>query len=318
MQLARPPDIAATEEVYRYNRARAEAVKARNQVAYSRHTVDNAGRLVAGAKRDEWKIVEETAHQPSKESALQVVFLHDQDVPFAEAINRGNYLSRLVRQWTATKNPDLAVEFHTFSWRADFGPDEFASARLAAHVQAVSLSRYLQSIGRPNAPLVLIGHGLGAQVVLDALNHRRGNRIMPPARMVLLIQPAVHRINIGRGTYTVAQGVDESVIRYDGTHYYDLAAAENVIATCSQADSSLRESFPENMGAETQAPKRDIALGLPYASSTEAEIFPANFRLLDFSPGKHLDMAFTSHDSLYDASGRRAMWAVWQNVLRKL
>lgn len=318
MRLARQPDIVSAEELYRFTRARQEAVKAQNQIAYSRQTVDNAGRLLAGAKRDEWKIVAETALAPFTGPALQVVFLHDQDLPFAESINRGNYLSRLIRQWTATKQADLPVEFHTFSWRADFGPDEFANARLAAHVQAASLASYLQTIGRPNAPLVVIAHGLGAQLVLDVLHQRRENRVNPPIKAVLLIQPAVHRINVGRGSYEVTSGEDVKSVRYDGTYFYDFAAAESVFATCSQADSALRESFPENAGAETLAPKRDIALGLPYLSATEAEILPDNFRLIDLSPGRHLDMAFNHHDGLYDASGRRAMWALWQNVLRKL
>ena len=318
MRLARPTDIAVTEEIYRFARARADAVKAHNQIAYSRHTVDNAGRLLNGAKRDAWKILEDTAHPPASGPALQVVFLHDQDITLAESINRGNYLSQLIRQWTTRKQPGLPVEFHTFSWRADFGPEEFANARLAAHVQSASLASYLQSIGRPNAPLVLVAHGLGAQLVLDALNLRRVNHVMPPVRAVLLVQPAVHRIDLSRGTYEVTDGDDVKVVRYDGAYFHDLAAANSVLATCSNIDGVLSQEFPGETGDPARAPKRDIALGIPYSSTTEAEVFPENFRLIDLSPGNHIDMALPGHDSLYDASGRRALWAMWQSVLRQL
>ncbi|MBI3886099.1 MAG: hypothetical protein HY302_10265 [Opitutae bacterium] len=318
VRLSRPPEIAVTEELYRFNRARAEAVKAHNQVAYSRHTVDNAGRLLAGARRDGWRIIEETAPAVAGGPALQVVFVHDQDVTLAESINRGNYLSQLVRQWTRRQKPGLPVEFHTFSWRADFGPEEFASARLAAHVQSASLASYLQAIGRPNAPLVILAHGLGAQLVLDALHARRLNRVMPRVRAVLLVQPAVPRIDLARGTYEVTAGDEVKAVRYEGPHFLDLGAAHSVLATCSRTDGVLSQEFPGETGEAPRAPKRGAALGLPYASPTEAELFPENFRLVDLSPGKHLDMALPGHDSLYDASGRRALWAMWQSVLRQL
>lgn len=319
-QLSRPPEIAAAEEIYRFNRARNEAIRAGNQVAYSRHTVDNAGRPVSGKKLAAWKIIPETAFAPPTAPALQVVFVHDQDVTLAESISRGNYLAPLLRQWTLLRHAELPVEFHTFSWRADFGLEEFASARLAAHSQAASLNDYLHAISRPNAPVVLVAHGLGAQLVLDTLRVRREHRNMPLIRAVVLVQPAVHRLDLSRGTYELIANEEPQIVRYEGKYFPALAATTLVLATCSATDGVLSQEFPEApAGSDSaRAAKRDAALGLPYQSATETEVFPENFHLLDLSPSHHLDMALPGHDSLYDTSGRRALWTLWQSVLRQL
>ena len=190
----------------------------------------------------------------------------------------------------------------------------------AAHAQSASLFDYLQSIGRPNTPVILLAHGLGAQLVLEAMHVRWERRINPRINAVLLVQPAVHRIDVSRGTFEQTVNDELKVIRYEGKYFPDLFAANFVLATCSATDGVLSQEFPEmpvGPGLASSA-KRDAALGVPYHSNTEAEAFPRNFYLLDLSPGHHVDMSLPGHDSLYDTSGRRALWTIWQRVLRQL
>jgi Alpha/beta hydrolase of unknown function (DUF900) len=320
-QWLREPDIAVTEENYRFESARTEAVKAGNHVVYSRHLVNNSGRPTWDAALSHWKQLPGVT--PSG-APLQVVFVHGYNATFAQSIAQGSYLSRLVRQWTAQKAPGLAVDFHTFSWRADFGPDGFLTAELAAKAQSASLADFLRTIARPHAgqpapKLIVITHSLGARLLLEALAKGGKEPGAPVPAGLLLVQPAVARTAVSRGTYETITGEAVTSTRYYGMFYDVLSPVGLVFATCSSADGVLGEHYfnsPEIAGAPA-SPKLNSALGQPYYSNTEAEVFPDSFRLVDLSPGRYLDMALPAHDSLFDASGRRAFWSLWNRLLRQ-
>lgn len=317
---SREPDIVLAEETYRFEQAQQDAMPAGNHVVYSRHTVTNTGRPNRDATRHPWKTLPSglTVNAP-----LQVVFVHGYNTLFAESIVRGNYLARLVRQWQAQQSPGAALDFHTFSWRADFGPDNFHTAELAAVVQSGSLVDFLKSLGRtaagaPAPRIVVIAHSLGARLVLEALARHGADADFPELAAVLLVQPAVARTSVSRGTYEILQGDNVSIQHYDGQFFPTLGKARMVIATCTATDAVLSQHYYSSteLTDAAVAAKLNTALGQPYYSSTEAEQFPANFRLIDFSPGRYLDMALPSHESLFDSSGRRALWSLWNRLLR--
>lgn len=93
----RETDIVVDEETFRFEQAQQDAVPAGDHVVYSRHTVDNTGRPRWTARLQPWKTLPSS---PVAGAPLQVVFVHGENTTFAESIARGNYLARLVRQWT--------------------------------------------------------------------------------------------------------------------------------------------------------------------------------------------------------------------------
>ncbi len=318
----REPDIAVAEETYRFNLAQEEAVKTGNHVVYSRHTVSNSGLPTRDAARHPWKSLLSGA---TNGAPLQVVYVHGYNTTFAESIAQGNYLSRLLRQWTAQKYPATALDFHTFSWRADFGPDKFPTAELAAKAQSASLGAFLKTLrqpasaGGPPPKIILITHSLGARLVLETLSHQGHDADFPVISALLLVEPAMLRTSLSRGTYETFKGDNIMSVRYDGEFFTALDSVPFALATCSSTDDALTQIFnPTPEATEGPAtPKLNAPLGLPYYSATEAEVFPDNFRLIDLSPGRYIDMALPSHDSLFNASGRRALWTLWSRLLRQ-
>lgn len=316
-------DVPFVEEYHRFHRVKAEAAALGNHVVYSRHNVNHDGTLRAAHPRHPWKTLVE-AGAPVSAAALKVVYVHGFDVGFTQSIAEGNHLARLLRPWTAQKLPDRALEFHTFSWRADFGPAEHLRAIKAATAQAGALAGFLRQVARPEpggpAPqVVVLTHGLGAQLVLEALLVREPEAEVPPLEALLLVQPAVRRIDLSKGTYEVPGREAISIVGYTGRYFGALDRVKGVLATCSSADSAVAEFFaPEpELADQTAGAKSAVALGTPYYSSTETEVFPPNFRLIDLSPGRYLDMVLPSHGSLFDGGGRRALWSLWQRVLRQ-
>jgi predicted alpha/beta hydrolase family esterase len=315
----RETDIVVDEETFRFEQAQQDAVPAGNHVVYSRHIVDNSGRPRWNARLQPWKTLPSS---PVTGAPLQVVFLHGDNTTFAESIARGNYLSRLVRQWTPPPGPNSALDFHTFSWRADFGAERFHTAELAATAQAEGLADFLKSLNRPAAAaprVVVITHSLGARLLLAALAKHGADAGFPKLAGVIMVQAAVPRTAVSRGTFETFRNDTVNSQRYDGEFYPALSRAGPVLATCSAADTVLGRHFYADPGIAdaASAPKLHSALGQPYASATEVEQFPENFRLLDFSPGRYPDLALPSHESLYDASGRRAFWSLWNQLLRQ-
>lgn len=321
----REPDIAVAEETYRFNLAQEEAVKSGNHVVYSRHTVNNTGRPTRDASRHPWKSLLSGAPNGAP---LQVVYVHGYNTTFAESIAQGNYLSRLLRQWTAQKYPGVALDFHTFSWRADFGPDKFPTAELAAKAQSAGLGAFLKSLrqpataGGPPPRIIVITHSLGARLLLETLAHQGHDADFPVINALLLVEPAILRTAVSRGTYETFNGDNITSVRYDGEFFPALDGVPFALGTCSSTDDTLTQIFnPTPEGAAGAAgpatPKLGAPLGLPYYSGTEAEVFPDNFRLIDFSPGRYIDMALPAHDSLFNPSGRRALWTLWSRLLRQ-
>lgn len=317
--LLQQPDIAVAEETYRFDVAQRSAVTAGNRVVYSRHIVTNTGLPNWKAKLQPWKTL--ASGEPTR-APVQVVFVHGYNATFAESIAQGNYLAPLLRQWTAQKYPGTTVDFHTFSWRADFGPDRFHTAELSARVQSASLANFLQSLPRTTldgtpCQLFIITHSLGARVALEAIAKHGTGADFPPVRALLCIQPAVARTALARGTYDTVNEDRVTNTRYDGEYFQALSRIGAVLATCSATDGVLAQHYASlaEVKDTSAAPKLNIALGQPYYSSTEAEVFPANFRLIDFSPGRYLSAALPSHDSLFDVSGRRALWTLWDRLL---
>lgn len=316
-------DVPFVEEYHRFNRVKAEAIALGNHVVYSRHNVSHDGTLRAAHPRQPWKILVEAETTPAA-AALKVVYVHGFDVGFTQSIAEGNYLARLLRQWTAQKLPERPLEFHTFSWRADFGPAEHLRAIKSATAQAGALADFLRQVARtepgvPAPPVVVLTHGLGAQLVLEALLRREPETEVPPLEALLLVQPAVRRIDLSKGTYEVPGREAISIVAYTGRYFGALDRVKTVLATCSSADTAVTEFFisePE-LAEQAGGSKSTVALGTPYYSSTEAEVFPPNFRLIDLSPGRYLDMVLPSHGSLFDGGGRRALWSLWQRVLRQ-
>ncbi len=316
-------DVPFVEEYHRFNRVKAEATALGNHVVYSRHNVNHDGTLRAAHPRQPWKTLVEAGAPPAA-AALKVVYVHGFEVGLTQSIAEGNHLARLLRQWTAQQQPGRSVEFHTFSWRADFGPAEHLRAIRSATAQAGALADFLRHIARPEpgdpAPhVVVLTHGLGAQLVLEALLRREPETEVPVLEALLLVQPAVRRIDLSKGTYEVQGGEAISIVGYTGRYFGALARVRTVLATCSSADPAVAEFFtPEpELAEQSGSPKSAVALGTPYYSSTEAEVFPPNFRLIDLSPGRYLDMVLPSHGSLFDGGGRRALWSLWQRVLRQ-
>ena len=284
----REPDIAVAEETYRFELAQQDAIKAGNHVVYSRHMVNNSGRPAWTATFSHWKSLPSGA---VTNAPVQVVFVHGYNTTFAESMVRGNYLCRLIRQWTAQKNPEVALDFHTFSWRADFGPDRFHTAELAATVQSASLAFFLKSLVHPGAPapkIILITHSLGARVVLDALAKHGAEPDFPEISSLLMVQPAIARTAIARGTYETRLGDTVNTKRYSGEFFAALGRVRTVFATASSADGELSQydyAAPPELNDAPHAPKLSFALGQPYYSNTEAEQFPDNFKLIELVAG---------------------------------
>ena len=315
-------DLPFAEEYHRYNRVRKDAAALGHVVVYSRHNVRHDGSLRSAQPRPAWKPLLEPA-SPAPAGALRVVFVHGFDVGLTQSIAEGNHLARLLRQWTEQKDGTTALEFHTFSWRADFGPAEHLRAIKAAAAQSGALAGYLDHLARPAdggpAPrVVVITHGLGALLALEAL--QKAGEGVPPLEALVMVQPAVRRIDLSKGTYEVVTGEAVSTVDYAGQYFDVLARVRLVLATCSSTDTEVAQFFapePELSDEIPRSPKSTVALGTPYYSSTEAEVFPPNFRLIDLSPGRYLDMVMPSHGSLFDGGGRRALWSLWQRVLRQ-
>lgn len=316
-------DLPFAEEYHRYNRVRKDAAALGHVVVYSRHHVRHDGSLRSVQPRPAWKTLVEPAAPPAAE-ALRVVFVHGFDVGLTQSIAEGNHLARLLRQWTEQKGAGPALEFHTFSWRSDFGPAEHLRALKAAAAQSGALAEYLARLAQPPAGggpaprVVVITHGLGALLALEAL--QKTGEGAPPLEALVMVQPAVRRIDLSRGTYEVVTGDAVSNVDYTGQYFGVLGRARLALATCSSTDTEVAQFFapePELSDEIPRSPKSTVALGTPYYSSTEAEVFPPNFRLIDLSPGRYLDMVMPAHGSLFDGGGRRAFWSLWQRVLRQ-
>jgi pimeloyl-ACP methyl ester carboxylesterase len=318
-------DLPFAEEYHRFNRVKKEAATAGNAVVYTRHNVKPDGTLRSAQPRQPWKTLVEPAVSPA-EGALRVVYVHGFDTGFTESIAQGSYLARLLRQWTDRKPGGAALDFRTFSWRADFGPGEYATGLRAATAQAGALAAYLKSLapaasGPAASPLVILAHGLGGQLALEALQRLEREGGVPPIEALILIQPAVRRIDVSKGTYETITGDAVSVVDYTGQYFEVIGRVRTVLATCSSTDASVAQFFSTDLNMPEDvpdSPKSYAALGCPYFSSTEAEVFPPNFRLIDLSPGRYLDMVIPGHHSIFDGSGRRALWSLWQRVLRQV
>jgi hypothetical protein len=318
-------EVPFAEEYHRFNRVKKEAVAAGNAVVYSRHAVGHDGLPRRTLSRQQWKTLVELP--PSAAPAdLHVVFVHGFDVGLTQSVTEGSYLARLLRQWVDRKQGDRALEFSTFSWRSDFGPGERSTGVKAATAQSAALADYLRALAAPKgggkAPrIVVLTHGLGAQLALEALQRGQAADGAPLLEALVMVQPAVRRIDVAKGTYEVITGDAVSSVDYTG-QYFDVItkSARTVLATSSSADAVVGQFFANDLDMPEdvpESPKSYAALGYPYFSSTEAEVFPPNFRLIELSPGRYLDMVMPSHDALFDAGGRRALWSLWQRVLRQ-
>lgn len=318
-------DVPFAEEYHRFNRVKKEAATAGNAVVYTRHNVRHDGTLRNAQPRQPWKTLVEPAVSPA-EGALRVIYVHGFDTGFTESIAQGSYLARLLRQWTDRKQGGPALDFRTFSWRADFGPGEYATGLRAATAQAGALAAYLKSLapvtsGSAAMPLVILAHGLGGQLALEALQRLEREGGVPPIEALVLLQPAVRRIDVSKGTYETITGDAVSVVDYTGQYFEVIGRVRTVLATSSSTDASVAQFFSTDLNMPEDvpdSPKSYAALGCPYFSSTEAEVFPPNFRLIDLSPGRYLDMVIPGHHSIFDGSGRRALWSLWQRVLRQV
>jgi len=318
-------DAPFAEEYHRFNRVKREAVAAGNAVVYSRHNVKHDGTLRSAQPRQPWKTIVDPAEPPA-DGVLRVVYVHGFDTGFTDSISQGNHLARLLRQWSDRRQTGLALDFRTFSWRSDFGPGEYAIGLRAATAQAAALAAFLKDL-KPSGPsdatsprLVILSHGLGGQLTLEALQRLEREGGVPPIEALVMIQPAVRRIDVSKGTYETITGEAVSTVDYTGQYFEVIGRVRTVLATCSSTDASVARFFAHDLNIPEDvpdSPKSYAALGYPYFSSTEAEVFPPNFRLIDLSPGRYLDMVIPGHHSIFDGSGRRALWSLWQRVLRQ-
>ncbi|MGB5328803.1 MAG: alpha/beta hydrolase, partial [Gammaproteobacteria bacterium] len=224
--------------------------------------VDGYGDLARGREEDDWLGVESQDHtleQVTTRTQLVVIFVHGYNTSSARAVEIGERLRGFVCEGEAQGCPNARL--YSFLWRGDLNPGEFRAAQNAATNSAYPLADFVRRLHdrRPELPILVISHSLGARVVLEGLGLLRQSEASQWVDAVVLIQPAVHVGSVSKwmeprfGYGFLGRSQNE------GRYWEVLKSAGRVIATVSAGDRTLQLLFP--VGQELTTEPYRTALG---------------------------------------------------------
>ena len=256
-----PPGLSLDQATHELAKAR-PSLSPGHVLFSSRSLVDGYGKLAKGREEDHWLGVESQEHtlaQVTTRTQLVVIFVHGYNASSARAVEIGERLRGFVCEGEAQGCPNARL--YSFLWRGDLNPVEFRAAQNAAMSSAYPFADFVRRLHdrRPELPILVISHSLGARVVLEGLGLMRESEAIQWVDAVVLIQPAVHVGSVSKWMEPRFGYGFLGRSQHEGKYWEALKSAGRVIATVSGGDRTLRLLFPA--GKEPTTEPFRMALG---------------------------------------------------------